>query len=270
MVSKVAIVRLKPNAAQAFKEALNLVGKIDDLNTSKRSVVIKVGVFDPKADHHTSVDVADAITRGFNKTPQIYLAESDNYRGKGSKRLQKWKSLFSNRVVPFNLSEDTDTKQVKIADEEIALSHILFKPNVLVSTHVLRTYEQGSVLKNLLGMIPDRKKVRFHKKLATALMDVYEAIGGIDLAVLDGTHLALSVAAKGRKVPASILVVGRDAVAVEVVGATLVGLKPEKIPVIREAMNRGVGESNIEKIEIVGASLTALKEELHQLIIQKN
>ncbi len=270
MVSKVAIVRLKPNAVQAFKEALKLVGKIDDLNTSKRSVVIKVGVFDPKADHHTSVDVVDAITTGFNKTPQIYLAESDNYRGKGLKRLQKWKSLFSRRIVPFNLSEDTETKQVKIADEKIALSHILFKPNVLVSTHVLRTYEQGSVLKNLLGLIPDRKKVRFHKKLAATLMDIYEAIGGMDLAVLDGTYVDKSVASEGKRVPANILIVGRDAVAVEVVGATLVGLKPEKVPVIREAMNRGIGESNIDKVEIVGASLANLREELHRLIAQKN
>ena len=270
MVPKVAVVGLKPNAEQAFKEALRLVGKIDDLNTPKRSVVVKVGIFDPKADHHTSVDVVDAITRGFNKAPQIYIAESDNYRGKGLERLQKWKSLFSERVVPFNLSEDTDTKQVKIADEKIPLSHILFKPNVLVSTHVLRTYEQGSVLKNLLGMIPDRKKVRFHKKLAATLMDIYEAIGGIDLAVLDGTYIAKSVVPKGKRVPANILIVGRDAVAVEVAGATLVGLKPEKVPVIREAMKRRIGESNIDNIEIVGASLTSLKEVFHRLIAQKN
>ncbi len=270
MVSKVAIVNLKPNAEQAFREALKLIGKIDDLNTPKRSVVIKVGIFDPKAEHYTSVEVVDAITKGFNKTPQIYLAESDNYKGKGLERLQKWKSLFSNRVAPYNLSEDTDTKQVKIADEKIALSHILFKPNVLVSTHVLRTYEQGSVLKNLLGLIPDRKKVRFHKKLAATLMDIYEAIGGIDLAVLDGTYVDKSVVPEGKRVPANILIVGGDAVAVEVVGATLVGLKPEKVPVIREAMNRGIGESNIDKIEIVGASLTNLKKKLHQLIAQKN
>jgi len=269
MVSNVAAVSLEPSAEQAFKEALKLVGRIDDLNTRKRSVVVKVGVFDPKADHHSSVDVVDVITKSFNKAPQIYIAESDNYKGKGSERLQKWKPLFSKRVVPFNLSEDTDTKEVKIVDEKIPLSHILFKPNVLVSTHILRTYEQGSVLKNLLGMIPDRKKVRFHKKLAATLMDIYEAIGGIDLAVLDGTHISLTVASKAKRVPGNILLVGRDAVAVEVVGATLVGLTPEKVPVIREAIDRGIGESNIDKIEVVGESFASLKEKFRKLIAQK-
>jgi uncharacterized protein (DUF362 family) len=269
VVSKVAVVDLERGATQAFKEALKLIGKIDDLNTPKRSVTVKVGIFDPKGDHYTSVDVASAIVSSFNKAPQIYVAESDNYRGPAFERLQKWKSLFSKRVVPFSLSDDPDTKQMKIADENTALSHILFKPNVLVSTHVLRTYEQGSVLKNLLGMIPDRKKARFHKKLARTLIDVYEAVGGIDLAVLDGTHIALSVTRNGKRVAANVLVVGRDALAVEVVGSTLVGLKPENVPVICEAISRGIGEGDINRIDVVGTSIDALGEKFHQLIAQE-
>jgi uncharacterized protein (DUF362 family) len=239
------------------------------LNTPKRSVTIKVGIFDPKSNHHTTVEVVDAIIKSFRKAPKIYIAESDNYKGKGSVRLQKWKPLFSERVIPFSLSEDSETRQAKIAGETIELSHVLFKPNVLVSTHVLRTYDQGSVLKNLLGVIPDRRKVRFHKKLGAALMDVYEAIGGIDLAVIDGTHAVLGVTPKAKRVPANILLIGRDAVAVEVVGATIMGLKPEKVPVIREAMNRGIGESNIDKIEIAGTSLATLKEKLKKLTAEK-
>ncbi len=266
---QVAIVGLEQGATKAFREALKLIGGIDDLNTPKRTVVVKVGIFDPKGDHHTSVDVTGAIVNSFNKAPHVYIAESDNYRGIGSVRLQKWKSLFSKRVIPFNLSEDTESKQVKIADEKIALSHILFKPNVLVSTHVLRTYEQGSVLKNLLGMIPDKKKARFHKKLATTLIDVYEAVGGIDLAVLDGTHIALSVTQKGKRVAAKILVIGRDALSVEVVGAALVGLKPEKVPVIREAISRGIGKGDINQIDVVGTPLESLGEKFQQLIAKE-
>jgi len=268
MVAKVAVVSLEQGAEQAFSQALKLIGKIDDLNTLKRSVTIKVGIFDPKSNHHTTVEVVDAITKSFSKAPKIYVVESDNYKGKGTVRLQKWKPLFSERVIPFSLSEDTETRQAKIAGEDIELSHVLFKPNVLVSTHVLRTYDQGSVLKNLLGVIPDRRKVRFHKKLGAALMDAYEAIGGIDLAVLDGTRAVLGVGLQAKQVPANILLVGRDAVAAEVIGATIMGLKPEKVPVIREAMNRGIGESNIDKIKIIGISLADLKEKFKPLTAQ--
>ena len=237
------------------------------MNTAKRPVVIKVGIFDHKTENHTTIEVTSSIVNGFNKAPKIYLAESDNYRGKGSERLQIWKTLFNERVAPFNLSDDKETRKVKIADEEMNFSHILFKPNVFVSTHILRGYERGSILKNLFGLVPDTKKARFHKKLDTVLLDAYEAISGIDLAVLDGTYLCRGAGASPHagqesnqyRTKMNTLLVGRDAVAVEAVGAVLAGLKPEKMPVIQEAIKRGLGEGDLDKIEIVGESFEDTK-----------
>ena len=48
MGSKVAVVEFEGSVQKSFERALELIGRIDDLNTSKRSVVIKVGVFDLK------------------------------------------------------------------------------------------------------------------------------------------------------------------------------------------------------------------------------
>lgn len=104
MTSKVAIVRLDENSTRSLRRALELVEGIGDLNSGRRSVVVKVGIFSHKAQFHTSVSVVDAIINGFDKAPKIFVAESDNYRGTGSERLQVWKELFTSRVVPFNLS----------------------------------------------------------------------------------------------------------------------------------------------------------------------
>ncbi len=266
MVSKVALVEVNKDAQVALNEALRLIGKIDDLNTAERSVVVKVGIFNHKGPilNCTTVRVVDAIIKSFNRAPRIYLAESDNYKGTGSERLQIWKELFTERVVPFNLSEDSNTKEVEIADEKMSFSHILFKPNVFVSTHALRRYDKGTILKNLFGLTPDKKKARFHKKLESVLLDAYEAIGGIDLAVLDATR-TFSGPAAIKSLDTNIIGVGRDAVAVETVGATLVGLKPEKMPVIQEAMKRGLGEGNIENIKILGSSIESLQERFQNL-----
>ena len=267
MVATVAIVEFDKDVQHSFRKALELIGGIDDLNTSNRSVVVKVGVFDPKAGNHTTVSVADAITRSFSKAPRIFLAESDNYRGTGFERLQIWKELFSDVIVPFNLSEDVETKTVIVGGEKMKLPHMLFKPNVFVSTHILRTYEQGSIIKNLFGLVPDRKKARFHKKLDKLLPDIYEAIGGIDLAVLDGTYFYGSAGPPPQiqdinkyRVMMNTLVIGRDAVAVETVGAVLAGMKPEKMPILREAVKRGLGEGKLENIEILGSSFESVKE----------
>jgi uncharacterized protein (DUF362 family) len=267
--SKVAIVGLGGDVCRSFNKAVDLVGKMSDLNTSERSVVVKVGVFDQNSENHSSVGVVGAIVESFNKAPRIYLAESDNYRGKGTERLQVWKELFNDRVVPFNLSEDPDTKKVKVAGEEMRLSHIVFKPNVFVSTHVLRTFERGTIVKNLFGLVPDVKKARFHKKLDALLPDILEAIGGIDLAVIDGTYLYRGAGGNPRaakdssryRVKMNTLIVGRDAVAVETVGATLAGLKPEGMPILKEAVKRHLGEGDMDNIEIVGSSLEKVRGE---------
>jgi uncharacterized protein (DUF362 family) len=252
LTAKVAVVKTNDDAQAAMKKALKLIGKIDDLNTKDRQVVIKVGVFDPESGGHTTVEVADAIAKSFNKAPHIFFVESDNYRGTGTERLEIWKEVFAKKVTPINLSEEQETRKVRVADEEIALPNILFKPNVFISTHVVRKFERGSILKNLLGLIPDQKKARFHKKMVPTLLDLYEAVGGIDLAVLDGTYTSQGVAPSSKKTRTDIIIVGRDAVAVEAIGFMRVGIKPENMPIIREAVERGLGEGDLKSIEILG------------------
>lgn len=91
------------------------------------------------------------------------------------------------------------------------------------------------------------------------LLDIYESIGGIDLAVIDATR-TFSGPAGISALNTNILVVGRDAVAIEAVGAAFIGLNPNKTQVIQEAMKRGLGEGNIEKMEILGIPFERLKE----------
>jgi uncharacterized protein (DUF362 family) len=263
MVSTVAIVEIDENVQEALAKAFKLIGGIDDLNTAKKPVVIKPGVFDHRKKNHPTPSLINAIAGSFSKAPQVFIVESDNYKGTGTERLQIWKEVFTKRVVPFDLSEDTDTKRVKIADENIGLSHVLFKPNVFVSTHVLRKADYGTILKNLMGLMPDPKKARFHKKLPKVLLDAYEAIGGIDLAVIDATY-AYKTVSTNAATKTNTLIVGRDAVAVDVVGAHIIGLNIKKMPILQEAINRGVGEGEIEKIKILGASIERIKGKLKQ------
>lgn len=269
---KVVVAESDGNVKRSFAEALRLIG-IDDMNTEERPVVVKVGVFKPNAGQFTTLDVIDALVDSFDRAPNICLVESDNYEGPAPERLEIWNSVFGERVVPFNLSADEDTREVRILGERVPFSHLLFKPNVFVSTHVPRRYQGagpgerlniGSVLKNLLGLIPDIRKDRFHERLPAALLDIYEAIGGIDLAVLDGTYTHLIVKRKRRRVRTNMLVIGRDAISVEAVGAYILGFDPMEMPVIQEAMDRGLGEGDISRIEVLGSSVEDLRERIVQ------
>jgi hypothetical protein len=57
------------------------------------------------------------------------------------------------------------------------------------------------------------------------------------------------------------LIVGRDAIAVETVGAVLASVKLDKMTVLEEAVKRRLGEGNIDNIQIVGSSLEKVRGE---------
>ncbi len=76
---------------------------------------------------------------------------------------------------------------------------------------------------------------------------------------MDGAYLWRG--AGDLKVPLNVILAGRDAVAVETVGAILAGLKPERMPVTQEFVKRDLGVGEIEDIEIAGTPLESLREE---------
>ncbi|MFW9967801.1 MAG: DUF362 domain-containing protein [Candidatus Thorarchaeota archaeon] len=245
----------------AFSHSVEIIGGIDDLNEKTRQVVVKVGIYNTKTGICSTMKTIQSITQAFDQAQVIHVVESDSGAGLGIKRLEIWKECYDEKVVPFNLSDDEKTIDVRVAGETVPFSHVLLEPNTFVSTHVPRRYEDagledlmnmGSIIKNLLGLILDTKKHRFHKQLSTALIDMYEIIGGIDLAVLDGSNVYLGKGKKRITVTPNILLVGRDAFAVESVGMHLVGLDPSENPVLQEANNRKLGEIDIDRIEIVG------------------
>ena len=57
-----------------------------------------------------------------------------------------YEKAFTERVVPFNLSTDMDTRDVRIGHEKISLSNVLFDPSVFVSIHAPRRFERGGAL----------------------------------------------------------------------------------------------------------------------------
>jgi uncharacterized protein (DUF362 family) len=245
----------------SLTDAFDQIEGMSELNSPDKRVIVKVGIYNPETGICTTVKTLQSIVDSFDKSLEIRVTESDSGAGPGLKRLEIWNDCYNERVVPFNLSDDKDTEDVEIAGESVPFPKIFSQPNTFISTHVARRYEDagledlmnlGFVIKNLLGMIPDTKKHRFHDQLTTALIDIYEAIGGIELAVLDATHVYLGLKKKRIRVSPNLLIVGTDAFAVEAVGGHLVGFEPTEMPVLQEAKKRGLGEIDLDRIHIIG------------------
>jgi len=271
MVSKVAVVKTTFGIQEAFQKALTLIGGIEDLNCEDKDVIIKIGVYDHRRLNHPALEATKVVLDAFSLARQIFLVESDNHVGKALERLQIWNKVFSEKTLAFNISEDKDVREAGVTGEKVNLSHLLYRPNVRVSFHSFRGLRginqplYGSVLKNLLGLIPDTRKERFHDKLSIALVDLMEAIGGLDLAVLDATYTYFGKFEEGKplnRVKTDLLIVGRDLIAVDSVGFSIIGQDPSKIDSMIEARKRGLGESDLNNIKILGESVNNLKIDL--------
>jgi len=270
LTSVVALVDLRKNRDSPVREAIDLIGGIDDLNNEQREAVIKVGVFGVNTPHYSTVGIVQDIVNAFNKSPKVYLAESDNYQGAALDRLQIWKELFTDRVQPYDLSRDPDTFKLRvenpIRDVVLQLSKIILKPRAFICTHVLRSYHKGSILKNLFGLPPSPKKAQYHKNevFYNLLTQLYKTIGGIDLSILDGSRFCHHM----DSLPTDLIAVGRDPVAVETVGAILASLKLSKHETIKAFTEKGYGVSDIDKIDIVGESFDEMKERCEKTLLQ--
>jgi uncharacterized protein (DUF362 family) len=261
----VAAINLKEYRHDAVRSACDLIGGIDDIDVPNREVAIKVGVFYPESGWYSTVETVDGIIRAFKRAPKKYLVETDNYQGTGTERLKVWKALFSDTVIPVNLSNETETVPISVPNPikqvTIDLARLVLKPRVFVNTHVMRSYERGSILKNLFGLPPTRKKVQYHKSeiFFSLLTSLYEAIGGIDLAVLDATYFSKFSKGRGERTRTDFLFVGRDAVAVEAIGLHLAGINPLKTQVIQSFVENRLGNGDLDRIDIVGVPLDDLE-----------
>ena len=104
MTPKVALVRSDRGVSEAYAQALKLIGGIDALNVRDRGVTIKVGIYYQRNLNYPTPPVAQAVADAFTRAQRVRLVESDTIHGTALERLQVWKALFSDRVVPFNLS----------------------------------------------------------------------------------------------------------------------------------------------------------------------
>jgi uncharacterized protein (DUF362 family) len=256
---------LKPTVAvvdnQVFDQAIEAIGGLAELNAPDRRVMVKVGIYNPETGICSTVQTVKSIISAFDRATEIFITESDSGAGPGLKRLEVWNECYGDKAIPFNLSTDENTQLVEVAGEQVPFSQTLLNHQTFISTHVPRRYEKagledlmnmGFIIKNLLGLILDVKKHRFHDHLATALLDMYEAAGGIDLAVLDATHAFLGWKKKRITVSPNLLIVGKDAFAVEAVGMHMMGFDPTEMQVLQEAKQRKLGEINLDNINIVG------------------
>jgi uncharacterized protein (DUF362 family) len=155
---------------------------------------------------------------------------------------------------------ECDRVKVNVSDLRFKFPKFLLKKdNFFVSIGKLKThiFERIScVLKNQWGCIAQIEKRPWHPYMNEVLYYLNSKIG-IDLAIVDGiVGMGGSGPIDGHAVKTDLLLLGRDAVAVDSIASKVMGIDPLTVPSLFYAHQEGGAEIRPEMIEVVGENLS--------------
>jgi uncharacterized protein (DUF362 family) len=148
---------------------------------------------------------------------------------------------------------------------KIKVPAVLKEFDFIISVPVMKTHMHTQVtlsIKNMKGLLWRREKARFHqlrygKKITKGDKELDIAISEMasvlfpHLAVIDGTVGMEGMGpAYGRGKKMGVVLVGKNALSTDAVAARLMGLRPEAIPHLRLAAEKGLGEIDPQKISV--------------------
>ncbi|MEI6214202.1 MAG: DUF362 domain-containing protein [Desulfuromonadales bacterium] len=128
--------------------------------------------------------------------------------------------------------------------------------NVYINVPVAKHHELSKLtlgLKNIMGIMGG-KRGYMHRNLDTALADA-NAYFKSHLTIIDATRILTAHGPQGGNI-ADVKVLNKviastDVVAADAYATTLFGMKPESIPVTVAAYKRGLGEMNLDRVNVV-------------------
>lgn len=146
--------------------------------------------------------------------------------------------------------------------ERVRLAKRMLDCDVYVSFPTLKTHDQiGATIsiKNVYGCISHGDKIEYHRLDGEeqAIVDL-TAVRKPDLAVVDGTYSTFHFGPR-REFPEThrldLALAGLDPVAVDTVGAEVIGIDPRTMRYLTWAEERGLGVTDRMRIETVGLSV---------------
>ena len=261
----------KTDLIEAVRSCFNQFGGVE--NIVKGNIFIKINATAVNVDAITTPNVIIAIIKVIQqanvKYDNIYIFDNSAFGmptrlvfkiGKLAKRIKKL------GAIPLYLDEQEPIFMEfngKVLDKPIPIPKIIFEnlvehkeDNTYINVPKLKTHLQTGItvcIKNQHGLLYDSEKLYKHHQIAEKIVEIYEKFQP-DLNIVDATTVLDNGAvsfSKNWKIPMNLLLAGRDAVAVDRIGAELLGIPVNRINFLKIASEKNLGCSKIEEIEIL-------------------
>jgi len=276
MAQRVAISRVENNDVEtAVRRAIELAGGLRELITPHSQVLVKPNLVQPAPSGSgcvTDARVVEAVTRAvLEMAPRSVIIADGSAAGYDTEGFSTEDAFQATGIAEVarrlgvelrNLNTDQFEEvsfDKPLVMDRARIARTVLDSDVIVSVPVLKTNLRTNVtlsIKNMNGALPGAEKRKpHHLGVDRAIVDLYSVLRP-SYAVLDATvglegmwHYPEDSREMG------LVIAGRDALAVDIVGASLMGFEPAQVLHLRLLAERQGVNTDPAAIEIVGEPL---------------
>lgn len=171
-------------------------------------------------------------------------------------------------VVDFDSQQPMLVEVASNPPLKVVVPRLLIEASMVVNVPKLKTHVQtiytGAIKNIAMGCIIGQTKLLVHrlgrscKDLSRLIVDIYASISSnVKLHVMDAiVGMEGNGPNVGDPVELNLVLASRNALALDIAATLLVGFDPKEIPTISYAMQRGLGPSSIEEVELIGDAVS--------------
>lgn len=178
---------------------------------------------------------------------------------------ERWRA----KMVDLNKDEFIEvTPKNPTALKKVRISKTTLE-STIISVPKLKPHRLAGVtlsLKNMMGAV--KSKGSIHNNLSQNIVDLVSVIKP-SVAVIDGIIAGEGHETSGNPVEMNLVIAGTDPVAVDAVGAAVMGIPPESVKHLRLAEDAGLGTYRLEQIEVLGEPIEKVKRKFKTSFLTK-
>ena len=263
MVSKVSVFKIENSLDEAVQKSITAVG---DLHLEEQTVLIKPNLVDPVSyttGKITNPYLVEAVVKYCHQhgARRVIIGEGPSYYRSPDRLVDSFtktgmKEVAERSGAEWVIFDDFSFRSFRdispFTPSQFRITQFAFECDSIINVPVMKTHIFTKVtlaMKNLKGCLKREDKPRFHSDLARAVVELNKIVKPT-LNLVDGTTLKDSF---------PLIVTGKDIVATDSVASSLMGFNPCQIETIKLGFEAGLGEMNLDKIDIVGDDLKDLE-----------
>lgn len=266
--------------SQAVSDAVSHLGGIDKFVQPGDKVLLKVNLLLPRRPEKVTTThpaVAAAVAKLVKKAGGIpiigdspggthfYTAKTlaHVYNSCGMKEAAEASGAVLNEsveVVDMPYPDGKILKSVKVIKAVLDVDKIINIPKI--KTHMMAVF--SGAVKNMFGIVPGSYKAEYHMRFddlpdfADVLIDLYEfkkpVLNIIDAIIgMEGYGPT-----NGSPKQIGLIVASPSAYALDAAASYIIGLKPEQVPTVIKAYERGLGPCSHENVNIWGEDINSV------------